>query len=74
MGKKESQKSKKSDERKSIHHEYKRKCHDCGALTNDYRCQKCWQKLKEKKCIDTDAYDLAEFYQYNSNTNEDCDN
>ena len=23
----------------------KRKCHDCGALTDDFRCEKCREKL-----------------------------
>ena len=25
-----------------------RKCHDCGRPTTDYRCSKCWAKLREK--------------------------
>lgn len=25
-----------------------RKCHDCGRPTSDYRCAKCWAKLREK--------------------------
>ena len=25
-----------------------RKCHDCGRPTSDYRCSKCWAKLREK--------------------------
>ncbi len=25
-----------------------RKCHDCGRPTSDYRCPKCWAKLREK--------------------------
>ena len=25
-----------------------RKCHDCGRPASDYRCSKCWAKLREK--------------------------
>lgn len=25
----------------------KRKCHDCGKPTNNYRCEKCWEKIRE---------------------------
>ena len=27
---------------------FMRKCHDCGRPTSDYRCAKCWAKLREK--------------------------
>ena len=27
---------------------FMRKCHDCGRPTPDYRCSKCWAKLREK--------------------------
>lgn len=27
---------------------FMRKCHDCGRPTSDYRCPKCWAKLREK--------------------------
>lgn len=27
---------------------YMRRCHDCGAPTTDYRCPKCWAKLRRK--------------------------
>ena len=27
---------------------FMRKCHDCGRPTSDYRCTKCWAKLREK--------------------------
>lgn len=27
----------------------KRKCHDCGQPTWDYRCRACWQRLRGKK-------------------------
>lgn len=27
---------------------FKRKCHDCGKPTNDYRCQTCWAKLRSE--------------------------
>ena len=27
----------------------KRKCHDCGRPTNNYRCAECWQRLREKQ-------------------------
>ena len=25
---------------------YMRRCHDCGAPTTDYRCQRCWARLR----------------------------
>jgi len=25
-----------------------RKCHDCGRVTSDYRCPKCWEKLRKE--------------------------
>lgn len=25
---------------------YTRRCHDCGCLTNDYRCPACWKKWR----------------------------
>ena len=27
---------------------YMRRCHDCGAPTTDYRCPRCWAKLRRK--------------------------
>jgi hypothetical protein len=27
---------------------FKRKCHDCGKPTNNYRCQSCWEKLRSE--------------------------
>lgn len=38
-----------------------RKCHDCGALTTDYRCPKCWAKLRAKGgyvVTNVDKYDV----------------
>ena len=26
-----------------------RKCHDCGKPTNNYRCEECWRKLRERR-------------------------
>ena len=26
----------------------KRRCHDCGRVTSDYRCQRCWEKLRKE--------------------------
>lgn len=25
----------------------KRRCHDCGCLTTNYRCDKCWAKIRQ---------------------------
>lgn len=27
-------------------HAYKRRCHDCGKPCNNYRCEKCWAKIR----------------------------
>lgn len=27
---------------------YMRRCHDCGRPTTDYRCPKCWSKLRSR--------------------------
>lgn len=27
---------------------YTRRCHDCGRPTTDYRCPRCWAKLRRK--------------------------
>jgi hypothetical protein len=26
---------------------YKRRCHDCGRPTNNYRCRECWRQIRE---------------------------
>lgn len=26
----------------------KRRCHDCGKITYNYRCDSCWEKLRRK--------------------------
>ena len=31
-----------------------RKCHDCGKPTTDYRCSKCWAKLRSKHGYSTE--------------------
>lgn len=31
---------------------FKRKCHDCGKPTNNYRCPACWEKLRSNSEID----------------------
>jgi len=37
---------------------YTRACHDCGAKTNNYRCEKCW----ERRVSDGPAeYDMADY-------------
>lgn len=40
-----------------------RRCHDCGAPTTDYRCPKCWRRLRSKggygadlPCQDIETY------------------
>lgn len=32
----------------------KRPCHDCGKLIYNYRCEECWDKLKDKYADDID--------------------
>lgn len=27
---------------------YMRRCHDCGAPTSDYRCPRCWARLRSR--------------------------
>ena len=27
---------------------YMRRCHDCGACTTDYRCPRCWARLRSR--------------------------
>lgn len=43
--------------------EYSRRCHDCGRPTNDYRCPKCWARLRGSvegmSDIDTEPYHSA---------------
>lgn len=48
---------------------YTRRCHDCGAPTTDYRCPRCWARLRragryaptgEASDIDTVAYGPAQ--------------
>lgn len=48
---------------------YKRRCHDCGRPTTDYRCPRCWARLRsrggysptgEVSDIDTVAYGPAQ--------------
>ena len=40
---------------------YSRKCHDCGKPTNDYRCPKCWQKIRSRDCIPMDVLDSESY-------------
>ena len=40
----------------------KRKCHDCGKPCNDYRCKKCWEKLRKNYTSDgseNDYYNVS---------------
>lgn len=48
---------------------YTRRCHDCGAPTTDYRCPRCWTRLRrtggyaptgEVSDMDTVAYGPAQ--------------
>ena len=48
---------------------YMRRCHDCGAPTTDYRCPRCWARLRraggysptgEVSDMDTVAYGPAQ--------------
>lgn len=47
---------------------YMRRCHDCGAPTTDYRCPRCWARLRRRggyapkgdaSDMDTVTYGLA---------------
>lgn len=46
-----------------------RKCHDCGKPCNDYRCRKCWQKLRKKSGYfdgdESDTYRVMYLKAYN---------
>lgn len=35
-----------------------RRCHDCGAPTTDYRCPKCWAKIRRKSGVEDYGYTL----------------
>ena len=40
----------------------KRKCHDCGKPCNDYRCKKCWDKVRKDNASDgsdVDCYKVS---------------
>ncbi len=37
----------------------KRRCHDCGRPTFNYRCEKCWAKLRGRTDVEEDAYVCA---------------
>lgn len=39
----------------------KRHCHDCGAPTNDYRCQKCRDLWRRKHCVTNTAENGGDF-------------
>lgn len=45
---------------------YSRKCHDCGKPTNDYRCPKCWARIRGDSVrsysdVDTEPYTVSLF-------------
>lgn len=45
---------------------YSRKCHDCGKPTNDYRCPKCWARIRGDSVssysdVDTEPYAVSLF-------------
>ena len=33
-----------------------RRCHDCGRPTTDYRCPKCWAKIRRKSGVEDYGY------------------
>ena len=35
---------------------YMRRCHDCGRPTTDYRCPKCWAKIRRKSGVEDYGY------------------
>lgn len=37
----------------------KRRCHDCGRPTWNYRCEKCWAKLRSRTDVEEDVYVCA---------------
>ena len=42
---------------------YTRKCHDCGKPTNDYRCPKCWQKIRSRHGVSVETVDSSDTYE-----------
>lgn len=47
---------------------YKRRCHDCGRPTNNYRCKACWERIRGKKKKDEGEFyglepDIEEYHQ-----------
>lgn len=47
---------------KKIAMKAKRKCHDCGMATWDYRCEKCRDKWRKKHKVTSDAIEQDRFY------------
>lgn len=43
-----------------------RSCHDCGKKTNDYRCPRCWTKLRKKAKViaDGEIYGVDDEFLY----------
>ena len=40
----------------------KRKCHDCGRPTDDYRCPVCLRKWRQKNGVSESAYGIDEYH------------
>lgn len=36
---------------KKLEAENKRRCVDCGRIITDYRCKRCWEKLRKRNNI-----------------------
>lgn len=43
----------------------KRKCHDCGKPTYNYRCDKCWDALRQKNGCSPSSVELDPTLGYN---------
>ena len=40
---------------------YTRKCHDCGKPTDNFRCSKCWDKLRAKLGLAIDVSSVVDW-------------
>ena len=38
-----------------------RRCHDCGKPTDNYRCEKCWYKLRSKLGLTLDVSSVVDW-------------
>lgn len=60
---------------KELHNNFglkpKRKCHDCGKPTNNYRCSACWAKIRENCKEDFDLLDSTYHTVYKNHHREE---